>query len=79
MFKNIYPLFESKCLLKKEMLENLRDYPRSIIQILCQDYSDGIITGCELSVVNHEIIISPGILCFKGVLYILEKLWKDLG
>lgn len=76
MFKNIYPLFESKSLLKKEMLENLRDYPRSIIQIFCQDYSDGIITGCELSVLNHEIIISPGILCFKGVLYILEKLWK---
>ena len=38
MFKNIYPLFERKRLLKKEMLEILRDYPRDIFQILYQDY-----------------------------------------
>ena len=48
MFKNIYPLFERKRLLKKEMLENLRDYPRNIFQILYQSYSDGILSGCNI-------------------------------
>ncbi len=34
MFKNTYPLFERKKVLKKEMLENLRDYPRDVFHIL---------------------------------------------
>ena len=50
MFKNTYPLFERKKVLKKEMLENLRDYPRDVFHILYQDYSDGILVGCELKV-----------------------------
>ncbi len=33
MFKNVYPLFERKRLLKKEMLENIRDFPRDIVDI----------------------------------------------
>ena len=40
MFRNIYPIFESKKVLKKEMLENLRDYPRTLFDIQYRGYSE---------------------------------------
>ncbi len=55
MFRNIYPLFERKHLLKKEMLDNLRDYPREIFNMLYQDYSDGILSGCRLEVRGESL------------------------
>lgn len=73
MFRNIYPIFEKKHLLKKEMLENLRDYPRNLFRIQHQDYSDGILLGCELESVATGIIVLPGILYYKGIPYFLEE------
>ena len=49
MFQNIYPVFEPKRLLKKEMLENLRDFPRSLFGLQYQNYSDGILYGCDIT------------------------------
>ncbi len=73
MFKNIYPLFEAKRILRAKMLENLRDYPRNIFQILYQDYSDGILAGCKLEVRGNYIVIYPGILYYAKIPYILEE------
>lgn len=73
MFKNIYPLFERKRLLKKEMLENLRDYPRNIFQIQYKDYSNGIFSGCDLTAVDSNIWIQPGIIFYKNIPYLLEE------
>lgn len=78
MFKNIYPLFERKRLLKKEMLENLRDYPRNIFQMLYQSYSDGILSGCNIEVVDDSLMILPGIIYYKKIPYILEQDCKIL-
>lgn len=75
MFQNIYPLFEPKSLLKREMLENLRDYPRDLFQILYQDYSNGILTGCELVVRDERLFIRPGILYYNKIPYLLRKEW----
>ena len=50
MFKNVYPLFERKRLLKKEMLENIRDFPRDIVDIFFFFFSDGILAGCDIKV-----------------------------
>ena len=60
MFQNIYPVFEPKRLLKKEMLENLRDFPRSLY-------------GCDITGTETGMILLPGILCYKGVPYFLER------
>lgn len=75
MFKNIYPLFERKRVLKKEALENLRDFPRDIFGILYQDHSDGILCGCGLEVTDKTIQIRPGILYYKNIPYILSETW----
>lgn len=76
MFKNIYPLFERKRLLKKEMLEILRDYPRDIFQILYQDYSNGILAGCELETTDGSLVVHPGIIYYNEIPYILDDDWK---
>ena len=44
------------------MLENLRDFPRDVLDIFCEDMSDGIVCGF-IPTVNKEIItISKGII-----------------
>jgi len=73
MFRNIYPVFEAKKVLKKEMLENLRDYPRTLFDIQYQEYSDGILYGCRLEATETELTVLPGILLYKGIPYFMEK------
>lgn len=73
MFQNTYPVFEAKRLLKKEMLENLRDFPRSLFRLQYQDYSDGILAGCDIKGTRAGLTIQPGILCYKGVPYFLDE------
>ncbi len=73
MFRNISPLFEDKKILTKSMLESLRDYPRSLFGILHQDYSDGILSGCGLSVRAEKLWVEPGILYRGRVPYLLEE------
>lgn len=73
MFQNIYPVFEPKRLLKKEMLENLRDFPRSLFDLQYQNYSDGILTGCGIRAAETGFTVLPGILCYKGVPYFLDR------
>lgn len=73
MFRNIYPIFESKKVLKKEMLENLRDYPRTLFDIQYQGYSDGILYGCGLESADTELTVLPGVILFKGIPYFLEE------
>lgn len=72
MFQNICPLFEEKRVLKKEMLENLRDYPRDMFDIQHLEYSDGILVGCRLEADGAGIVVQPGILRHKGVPYVLR-------
>lgn len=73
MFKNIYPLFEKKRLLNIEMLENLRDYPRTVFGLLLQDYSDGVLSGCRTAAGRGGLTVQTGILYYKGTPYLLTE------
>lgn len=73
MFQNVYPVFEAKNLLKKEMLDNLRDFPRDLFDLQYRGYSDGILTGCELEGYDGGFKIMPGILYYQGIPYYLKK------
>lgn len=64
MFRYEKPLFEKKRLLRIEMLEQLRDYPRDYLEILYSGYSDGIVCGCTLSWNEEELMITPVIIKF---------------
>ncbi|WP_139488165.1 DNA and RNA helicase [Brevibacillus dissolubilis] len=72
MFSNRYPTFAKGRILKIEMLENLRDYPRNFIQLRYQDYSDGIISGAQVLVHRDHLSITSGIIKHAGQIYLLE-------
>lgn len=73
MFENKYPLFNSGRLLKIEMLEELRDFPRGFFDAQFKGYSDGIISGCSLEVSDNYIRILKGIIKYDGVIYLINK------
>ncbi len=73
MFENKYPLFNSGRLLKIEMLEELRDFPREFFDAQFKGYSDGIISGCDLEIFDNYIKISKGIIKYHDVIYILQE------
>ena len=73
MFRYEEPLFEKKRLLRVDMLEQLRDYPRDYLKILYQGYSEGIVCGCQVSWNDGKLTISPVILHHGEKLYFMER------
>ena len=73
MFYYEYPKFEKKHLLKTEMLEQLRDYPRCYTRLLFQGYGNGIVNGCELSWDENRLTVNSGMIYWNGELYFMEK------
>lgn len=73
MFRYEEPIFQKKRLLRIEMLEQLRDYPRNYLKLQYQGYSDGIVCGCQISWDSGQLEIAPGILYHAGSLYFMEE------
>ncbi len=60
--QNLYPLFEQNRILKKELLWSLRDYSFAQLQLEYQEYSQGILRGCDITVLGDKLVVSPGII-----------------
>lgn len=73
MFYYKYPIFEKKKLLRIEMLEHMRDYPRNLERLYMKTMSDGIVSGCDVSWFDDELVIQPGLLYRAGKIYVMEK------
>lgn len=74
MFQDNYPIFSRDMILKADMLEHLKMYPRDFFQVMYRDYSDGVIAGAGLRIVDGKtILVEPGILKFDGVLYHMSE------
>ena len=73
LFNQQIPFFERGSILKKDLLQNLRDYPRNIVNLYFSDYSEGILAGSEIKIAGQQIVIEPGIIKFAGRLYILTE------
>ena len=73
MFQNNYPLFNSGRLLKIDMLEELRDFPREFLDARLKGYSNGIISGCYIDVSDGFITINKGIIKYQDTFYLLKK------
>lgn len=67
----LYPLFERKRILKKELLNALRDYTFKHTQIEYLDYEQGIIQGCNISVQNNELVVSSGLIKFGSLVFLI--------
>lgn len=73
MFINVSPKFEKGRILKTAMLESLRDFPRDLANIMYQEYSNGIITGVDITVKEDVLIVHPGMIKHDGTLYMLKE------
>lgn len=73
MFTNVFPHFGKGRILKKEMLETLRDYPRDFFDIYFNHYSNGIIAGADAVVGEKSITITRGIVKHDDKLYMLAQ------
>lgn len=73
MFRYEYPIFEHKNLLKKSMLDALRDYPLSLSRMYFEGYGDGILEGCRLSWEKDVLYLGTGLLHYHGDIYRMEE------
>lgn len=73
MFTDAYPQFLKGRLLKTEMLDSLRDYPRHLVESNWSDCSDGVISGAELKVSGDKLIVGRGIVKHQGRLYAMSQ------
>jgi hypothetical protein len=55
------------------MLKELRDFPREFFDIRLKEYSNGIISGCDIDVIDDFIKIKKGLIKYKDVLYLLKE------
>lgn len=76
MFHYQYPLFEKKNLLRTEMLEQLRDNPRTFLSLYFGGYGDGVLSGCEVTWKEDRLTISPGIISRGGKFYFLDDIFE---
>lgn len=71
--QNLYPLFERNRILKKESLISLRDYSFAHLKLEYQEYGQGIVRGCDLSVQGNELAVGPGIIKFGRFICLLME------
>ena len=65
------PIFESGSVLTREMLEALKRYPMDYGELSLGNYSDGIISGCRVSMANNVVSVESGMVMHsKSLLFI---------
>lgn len=67
------PIFSRGNLLSQEMLEALRDYEVQLAQNTYAGYTDGIVTGTQISVKQGAICIGQGIVKFDERLFFIPS------
>ncbi len=71
--KLVYPNFAKGRILKIEMLENLRDFSRDMLEVFTDNLSDGIVRGLEANVNENIITFTKGIVKYKGNVYLINE------
>ena len=68
------PIFERGMILKKHMLEAIRDYPIEFVNSLFSDYDDGVISGLKVIInENNSFEVSEGIIKLGSNVYLVKK------
>ncbi len=69
------PSFNKGSVLKQHMLEALRDYPYTVLEVGYSAYGDGIISGFEVTPEDGgRFMISPGILKLNEKIYVSSQI-----
>lgn len=73
MLVQAIPLFQDAHLLRRSMLEALSDYAFLTNQYLYKGYSDGILSGCDLTTTEDTIVLNEGVVLYGGQLFLIKE------
>lgn len=73
LWKYKIPKFDKGRLLRSEALEEMRDYPKEILELWGNNLSDGVVSGFLISQQESNIIVGPGILRHGGKCWVLRE------
>ena len=80
VLQNRYPRFAKNRILKKEMLEALRDYSFACAQLEYQNYGQGILCGCDINVEEKQLVVGKGMIkCGSWIGLLTEELAVPYG
>lgn len=72
MIQNKEIKFQKMEILTKEMLDELQNFPKSMIDISFSEYSDGIINGFKFLREGGILFLTKGIIKLKGKYYLMK-------
>lgn len=67
-----YPQLERLHILRTETLCSIRDRAFDGMQLFLKNYSDGIVSGCELKTTKKSITLTSGIILHNNFLYFIK-------
>ena len=68
------PVFEHGLILKKHMLEALRDYPIQYVNTIFSEMANGVIVGLDVELTEDEsFVVGAGIVKIGGKVFILDN------
>ena len=68
------PSFNRGSILKQNMLEALRDFPHTALNVMYSDYGEGIISGFEVkSGSDNSFQVSPGLLKINDTVFVMAE------
>ncbi len=73
MFTNKILNFEHGAILTRSMLHEIYKYPREILRLKYESYSNGIICGLDFFVEGGNLFLTAGIIKLDGEFYFLDK------
>lgn len=66
-------VFQHKAILTRGMLQELYNFPRALLSMRYQGYSNGICMGLEFGNRGGKVVVSPGLARVNGDFYILPQ------
>lgn len=67
------PVFEHGSVLTQDMLNRIKEYSIEGKNLEYQGFSNGILQGCQVSVLDHMIQVNPGMLLFEKGLFMISE------
>ena len=65
------PVFESGCVLTHEMLETLKNYSMDFSGLTFDGFSNGIVSGCRVSMQGNTISVDRGIIKYENRIFLI--------
>lgn len=69
----VFPLFENAHVLRTAMLTALRDYAYEYGRLVHEGYSDGMVSGCNITTTVDTITLNRGVIRYMGNLYLITE------